>query len=162
MTGYGSLFPVFSGVRILYMGDVSLLTIHTNDLTNCEPHNRLFSLASSLQMWQKSKRNIYSACSHEQNYEETLITIQNKTDTSLSPALLTEILQSLSPFRQMQFIMMDHRTHSQHLWALSTCNVSVGVILLKEVNNINPILQMGTKATGLSYFLRPESKSMPH
>lgn len=42
------------------------------------------------------------------------------------------------------------------------CNVSVGVILLKEVNDLNPILQMGIKATGLSYFLRSDSKSMPH
>lgn len=42
------------------------------------------------------------------------------------------------------------------------CNVSVEVILLKEVNDINPILQMGIKATGLSYFLGSDSKSMSH
>lgn len=46
--------------------------------------------------------------------------------------------------------------------ALSMCSDSVGVILLKEVNNINPISQMGIQATGLSYFLRSYSKSMPH
>ena len=52
----------------------------------------------------------------------------------------------------MGFIIMYHRTHSQHLWALFMCSVSVGVILLKEVNSINPILQMGIKATGLYFF----------
>lgn len=113
-------------------------------------------------MGQKFKRNIYSECSHEQIYEETLITIQNKAQTSLFPAQFMEIIHSISPFQQMCLIIMYQRTHSQHLWALSMCSESVGVILVKEVNNINPISQMGIKATSLSYLLRSDSKSMPY
>lgn len=62
----------------------------------------------------------------------------------------------------MCLIIMYLRSHSQHLWAVSMCNESVGEILLKEVNNINPISQMGIQATGLSYFLKSDSKSVPH
>lgn len=44
MIGYGSLFLVFFGVRIFYMGDVFLLIIYINDFINCELYNRLFFL----------------------------------------------------------------------------------------------------------------------